>query len=74
MPHSIVTETCMGVADCAPACPVGCIKKAGSKNEKGNDYWWIDFNTCIDCGICLTVCPVDGAVIAEERNDLQKIT
>ncbi|MFM7575330.1 MAG: ferredoxin, partial [Microcystaceae cyanobacterium] len=25
MPHTIVTETCEGVADCVDACPVACI-------------------------------------------------
>ncbi len=74
MPHSIISDKCEGVADCAVACPVACIKQADTTNEKGTNYWWIDFSTCIDCGICLTVCPVEGAVIAEERSDLQRAT
>ena len=43
-----------------------------SKNAKGTDWYWIDFTTCIDCGICLQVCPVEGAIVPEERPDLQK--
>ena len=26
MPHTIVTDICEGISDCASACPVGCIK------------------------------------------------
>ncbi len=72
MAHSISSDICEGIADCVSACPVSCIKQADGKNSKGTDYYWIDFNTCIDCGICLQVCPVEGAVLAEERPDLQK--
>ncbi len=71
MPHSIVTDVCEGVSDCSTACPVGCIHKGNGKNIKGTDFYQIDFAICIDCGICLQVCPVNGAVIAEERPDLQ---
>lgn len=72
MPHSIVTDVCEGVADCAQACPIGCIHHGKGKNKKGTDFYWINFETCIDCGICLQVCPVQGAVVAEERSDLQQ--
>ena len=72
MPHTIVSDICEGVADCVNACPVGCIKPGKGKNQKGTDFYWINFETCIDCGICLTVCPVDKAIIPEERNDLQR--
>ncbi|HGY5531671.1 MAG: indolepyruvate ferredoxin oxidoreductase subunit alpha [Prochlorococcus sp.] len=72
MPHSIVTDICEGVADCAQACPVGCIKPSQGKNIKGINFYWINFEICIDCGICSQVCPVEGAVLAEERHDLQR--
>ena len=72
MPHSIVTDVCEGIADCVQACPVGCIKPGESRNAKDKNYYWIDFNTCIDCGICIQVCPIEGAVLAEERADLQR--
>jgi NAD-dependent dihydropyrimidine dehydrogenase PreA subunit len=71
MPHTIVTNTCEGVADCVDACPVACIHEGPSKNTKGTDWYWIDFSTCIDCGICLQVCPVEGAILPEERPELQ---
>ncbi len=72
MPHSISTDVCEGIADCLAACPVGCIKYGNGKNEKGTNFCWIEFETCIDCGICMQVCPVKGAVFSEERRDLQK--
>jgi NAD-dependent dihydropyrimidine dehydrogenase PreA subunit len=70
--HTIVTDVCEGVADCVEACPVACIHDGPGKNKKGTPWFWIDFATCIDCGICLQVCPVEGAIVAEERPDLQK--
>ena len=72
MAHSIVTDVCEGIADCVDACPVACIDQGKGKNKKGTDFYWINFDTCIDCGICLQVCPVEGAIVAEERPDLQK--
>ena len=72
MPHSIVTDVCEGITDCVAACPVGCIKPGKGENTKGTAFYWIDFSTCIDCGICIQICPIEGAVIAEERKDLQR--
>ena len=71
MAHTIVTDICEGVADCVDACPVACINPGNGKNKKGMDFNWIDFDTCIDCGICLQVCPVANAILPEERADLQ---
>lgn len=72
MAHTIVTNVCEGIADCVVACPVSCIDQGPGKNEKGTNWYWINFDTCIDCGICLQVCPVPGAILAEERPDLQE--
>ena len=71
MPHSIVSDSCKGIAVCKSACPVDCIDLAIGKNKKGTNYYYIDFKRCIDCGVCLAVCPIQGAVISEERPDLQ---
>ena len=73
MPHTINSDICEGIADCSKACPVDCIKEAPNKNIKGTSYYFIDFSICIDCGVCLEVCPVKGAVISDERPDLQKV-
>lgn len=71
MPYTIITNECEGCADCVDACPTACINPGVGKNAKGvNDWNWIDFSTCIDCNICMQVCPV-GAIIPEKRPDLQ---
>jgi len=43
-----------------------------SKNIKGFDRYWIDLATCIDCGICIQVCPVQGVIVPEERPSCRK--
>ncbi|MBM5792604.1 ferredoxin family protein [Synechococcus sp. HK05] len=73
MAHTIVTDICEGVADCVDACPVACINPGSGANAKGTAFYWIDFDTCIDCGICLQVCPVAGAIVPEEKPDLQRV-
>ena len=64
MAHTIVTDVCEGIADCLDACPVACIQPGKGRNKKGTEFFWIDFDTCIDCGICLQVCtetpPAEG--------------
>jgi NAD-dependent dihydropyrimidine dehydrogenase PreA subunit len=72
MSYTIVTEICEGVAACAPACPVACIHRGEGANQRGTAWYWIDFSTCIECDVCLKVCPVQGAVLPEERPELQK--
>jgi NAD-dependent dihydropyrimidine dehydrogenase PreA subunit len=72
MAYTIVTDVCEGIADCAVQCPVACIHEGGGANIKGTSWYWIDFAVCIDCGVCLAVCPVQGAVLPEERPNLQK--
>jgi NAD-dependent dihydropyrimidine dehydrogenase PreA subunit len=67
MAHTILTDVCEGVADCVDACPVACIKPGSGANSKGTSFYWIEFDTCIDCGICLQVGPVKGAIVPEER-------
>ncbi len=72
MPHNIVSDLCEGVSNCVNACPVGCIKPGIGKNDKGKNFFWINPEICIDCGICYQVCPIKGAVIQEERKGAQK--
>lgn len=62
-----ITSACITerAADCVEVCPVDCI-------TLGDDQFLIDPNTCIDCGACETVCPVEAIyyeddVPAEER-------
>lgn len=42
-------------ADCVNICPVDCI-------EEGEDQYFIDPDSCIDCGACVAACPVEAIV------------
>lgn len=74
MSHTIVTDICTGVAECTSQCPVACIHEGNGINGKGTKWYWIDPDICIDCGVCLLVCPVAGAIVPDYRPELQKIT
>jgi ferredoxin len=57
----IICEPCIGTKDasCVEACPVDCIHTTDS-----DEQYFIDPDTCIDCGACEPVCPVN-AIYAE---------
>lgn len=54
MPY-VITSACKDemAADCVEECPVDCI-------HEGPDQYYIDPDTCIDCGACEPVCPVEA--------------
>ena len=54
MPY-VITEPCVGVKDasCLDVCPVDCIS-----STDGDEMYFIDPVTCIDCSYCESVCPV----------------
>ncbi|MDQ0273401.1 indolepyruvate ferredoxin oxidoreductase subunit alpha [Cytobacillus purgationiresistens] len=64
----VITSPCINeqAGDCLDACPVDCI-------EKGEDQYLIDPATCIDCGACETVCPVEAIVYEEDLEDEQRV-
>lgn len=51
MPH-VVAEPCIKCkyTDCVAVCPVDCF-------HEGVNFLVIDPNECIDCGMCVDVCP-----------------
>ena len=53
----VITEPCIGTKDtsCVDVCPVDCIHT----NDEANQFY-IDPQTCIDCGACLSACPVEA--------------
>ena len=55
----VIADPCISVCDgaCVEQCPVDCI-------ERATDQYVIDRSTCIDCGMCAPVCPVE-AIFAE---------
>ena len=70
MAYTIASNICEGIAECVPACPVACIEQGEGANGKGTIWFKIDASICIDCGVCLQVCPIQGAILPEERPEL----
>jgi len=74
MSYTIVSDVCQGSADCFPVCPVECIHWAeGKVNKKNMKYAYIDDQTCINCGACLSACPVEGAIHDQWEPELQTV-
>jgi NAD-dependent dihydropyrimidine dehydrogenase PreA subunit len=68
----VITSPCIGTKDasCVEVCPVDCI-------HEGEDQYFIDPDTCIDCGACEVECPVSAIymedfVPEEEKEFIQK--
>lgn len=58
--HEICTpEKCTGCGACAQVCVKSCISM--EENSEGFLYPVIDYNACIDCGLCRKTCPVNHA-------------
>jgi len=51
----VITETCVDVKDkaCLKACPIDCIYEGGR-------MLYIQPDECINCALCLSVCPVQA--------------
>lgn len=49
---------CCGCEACVQACPKQCI--SFEQDNEGFSYPQVDINTCIECGICLKVCPISN--------------
>lgn len=68
----VITSACIDekAAECVDVCPVDCIKE-------GEDQYYIDPDTCIECGACEASCPVSAIyyiddVPEEEKHFIQK--
>jgi ferredoxin--NADP+ reductase len=64
MTHTITT-LCTREGDCVEVCPVDCIIPGPKGDPDWGDYFFIDPDTCIDCGACIPVCPPE-AIFPEE--------
>jgi tetratricopeptide (TPR) repeat protein len=71
MSYTIVADVCEGIHDCVPCCPVECIHHGEGTNAKGTEFTIIDPNVCTNCGVCLSICPIEGAILDEWRPALQ---
>ena len=87
----VITQKCISTCDtaCVDVCPCDCIHglvpleqlRAVPAAERGARFpgiqMFIDPDDCIDCGACLSECPVaaiylDDDLPAEHRDDLER--
>lgn len=68
----VIVSPCIGekAGECVTVCPVDCI-------HEGEDQFYIDPDTCIECGACEAVCPVaaifhDSTVPDDELDFIDK--
>ncbi|HWL92420.1 MAG TPA: 4Fe-4S binding protein [Phycisphaerae bacterium] len=60
----VITELCIGTksASCEAICPVSCIHPGPDEQMFEHvEMLYINPSACIDCGLCVDVCPV-GAI------------
>jgi ferredoxin len=60
----IITSLCLRDSGCADVCPVECI--VGGKPVNEYPMFYIDPDTCIDCGACIPECPFE-AIFPEDE-------
>jgi ferredoxin len=63
-PTHIITALCLRDGGCVEVCPVECI--VPGKPESEWPRYYIDPDTCIDCGACIPECPF-GAIFPEDE-------
>ncbi len=61
----VITKLCTREGDCVEVCPVDCIIPGPKNDSDWGAYFYIDPDTCIDCGACIPVCPPE-AIFTEE--------
>ena len=60
----IITSLCLRDAGCVEVCPVECI--VPGKPQEEWPWFYIDPDTCIDCGACIPECPFE-AIFPEDE-------
>lgn len=60
----IITSLCLRDASCVDVCPVECI--VPGKPVEQWPWFYIDPDTCIDCGACIPECPYEAIFTEEE--------
>lgn len=60
----IITSLCLRDSSCVDVCPVECIVPGKPVDEW--PWYYIDPDTCIDCGACIPECPYEAIFTEEE--------
>ena len=60
----IITSLCLRDSGCVEVCPVECIVP-GQPVEQW-PWYYIDPDTCIDCGACIPECPYEAIFTEDE--------
>ena len=60
----IITSLCLRDSGCVVVCPVECIVP-GKPADKW-PWYYIDPDTCIDCGACIPECPLEAIFTEDE--------
>ena len=75
----VITDRCREAKDqsCVEVCPVDCIHPTafldGDEPFQTTTQLYINPDTCIDCGACVPVCPVEAIFMADDLpSDQQK--
>ena len=61
-------ENCTGCEACASVCNRDCIKMI--PDEEGFMRPFVDEKTCVDCGMCRKVCPINNCILDDEAEPL----
>ena len=60
----IITRLCMRDSGCTEVCPVECIVPGNPQDKY--PWYYIDPDTCIDCGACIPECPFEAIFVEDE--------
>ena len=62
----VISTLCTREGDCVEVCPVDCIVPGEKSDPAWGKYFYIDPDTCIDCGACVPACPPEAIFSQEE--------
>lgn len=68
----IITSLCLRDSGCIEVCPVECIVP-GMPQDKW-PWYYIDPDTCIDCGACIPECPYEAIFTEDDVPDAYEAT
>ena len=71
MSYTVVADICEGIHDCIAVCPEECMISTHETNAKSTRFTFIEPDRCTDCGACLSVCPIEGAILDNWQPALQ---